>query len=123
MGNTWEEGSGIADGGAPLPTRVFNALAHQRRRYILYYTRDRESVNTDELAVQITAWEQDCPRHDVSAADVNRVKTTLIQNHLPKLDDYGLVEYDQRSATVSYSYPPGLLDDAIELTATMENPP
>nr|WP_227380784.1 hypothetical protein [Haladaptatus halobius] len=31
-----------------------------------------------------------------------QARTTLIHTHLPKLADHGIIEYDQRSATVRY---------------------
>lgn len=114
----------IANGGEePLLSRVFAALANRRRRYVLYYLRDHDHAQIDELATQIAAWEQDIPRARVTTEATDRVYTDLVHSHLPKLDDYGLVEYDQRSATVCYTYPPILLDEAIELAATFDKPP
>lgn len=109
------------DGGTSLPTRVFRALATQRRRYVLYYLRDHERAETDDLATQLAAWERDVPVAEVSTEEANRVRTSLVHSHLPKLDDYGFVDYDPRSESVCYTYPPGLLDDALELAAALED--
>lgn len=112
----------INDGGTSLPTRIFRALVHQRRRYTLYYLRDHEQAQTDDLAIQIVAWEQGVPKHEVPAEEAKRVKTNLVNSQLPKLEDYGLIEYDSRSGAVSYSYPPEILDEALELAAIIETP-
>lgn len=113
----------IVDGGEkPLLSRVFAALANRRRRYVLYYLRDHDHAQIDELAVQIAAWEHDILEAEVSGEDVDRISTDLVHSHLPKLEEYGLVEYDRRSDTVRYTYPPSLLDEAVEVTAALEKP-
>lgn len=117
-----KENSAVSDGGESLPSRVFGALIHPRRRYVLYYLRDRDQAQTDDLAAQITAWERDIRIEDAPAEASERVHAELVQSHLPKLHDYGFVEYDRRSSAVRYTYPPTLLDDVIDLAATIENP-
>lgn len=112
----------FSDGGESLPSRVFGALIHPRRRYVLYYLRDCNGAQIDDLAVQITAWERDIRIEDVPPETSERVHAELVQSHLPKLEDYGFVEYDRRSNAVHYTYPPTLLDDVIELAATIESP-
>lgn len=113
----------VNGGGKPLLSRIFAALANRRRRYVLYHLRDHQQATIDDLAVQIAAWEHDVPISDAPAEDVNRIYTALVHSHLPKLAEYGLVEYDRRTDTVCYTYPPSLLDDAIDLTAALEKPP
>lgn len=117
------ENPATSDGGRPFLSRILGALAHQRRRYVLYYLHDHERTQTDDLAVQVAAWEQDIPITDVPAEEAEQVKMNLVHSHLPKLEDHGLVEYDQRSDAVSYTHPPALLEEALELAATIENPP
>lgn len=122
VGRLPKERGAASDGGESLPSRIFGALVHPRRRYVLYYLRDRDRAQTDDLAVQITAWERDVRIEDAPAEASERVHAELVQSHLPKLDDYGFVEYDRRSGAVRYTYPPSLLDDAIELADTFESP-
>lgn len=110
-------------GGKSLLSRIFAALAHQRRRYVLYYLRDHEEATLTELAHHIAAWEQDSASEPVPAAIEDRVRMDLTHSHLPKLEDYGLVEYDRRSESVCYTYPPSLLDEALQLTAPIEDLP
>lgn len=118
-----KENTAVNDGGASLIRRIFGALSNQRRRHILYYLRDHKQAQTDELAVQIAAWERDIPISEVPSEEAETVSTDLVHSHLPKLENYGLIEYDRRSETVSYTYPPSLLDEALELAVTIENPP
>ena len=117
-----KESPAFSDGGEPLPSRVFGALIHPRRRYVLYYLRDCDQAQTDDLAIQITAWEREVDIEDAPTEASERVHAELVQSHLPKLEDYGFVEYDRRSSAVRYTYPPTLLDDVIELAAAIENP-
>jgi DNA-binding transcriptional ArsR family regulator len=111
----------LSDGGESLLSRVFAALAHQRRRYALYYLRDNEQVQTDELACQIAAWERAVPVDEVSTEATEHVYTELVHTHLPKLEDYGFVDYDRRSGDVGYTYPPSVLDDVLKFAATIED--
>ena len=110
-----------SDGGHSLIDRVFGALAHQRRRYVLYYLRDHKRAETGDLAVQIVAWEQDVSIDEVPAEAANEVSTQLVHSHLPKLAKYNLVEYDRRSGSVCYNHPPSLLEKLLDLAATVEN--
>lgn len=111
----------VTDGGEPLLSRVYGALANQRRRYVLYYLRTHAEAQIDDLADQIVAWEQDISVTDVSAEDSDRVQTKLVHSHLPKLEDYGFVDYDPRTDTVCYTYPPSLLDQVVELAERIED--
>lgn len=111
-----------SDGGHVPLDRVFGALSHQRRRYVLYYLRDHEQAHVDDLADQIAAWEREIPTDDVPAETAKRIVTELVHSHLPKLVEYNHVEYDQRSGAVCYTHPPSLLEKIIALAATVEKP-
>ncbi len=94
---------------------VFQLLSNQRRRYALYYLRERESpVEIGELATQIAAWENAVPRDEVTSQQRKRVYNTLQQAHLPKLDEAGIVEYDFTHGDVF------LTDEADNLTIYLE---
>ena len=112
----------VGDGGYSLTERVFGGLANKRRRYILYYLQDWEHTDVETLASQITAWEQDASIDEVSDEDQNEVLTSLLHSELPKLADYGLIEYDQRSGALRYTDPPALLEETLALTALVEKP-
>lgn len=76
---------------------VFDVLSNPRRRLILHYLKqqdDRRRIELREIVDQIAAWENDIPVEDVSGEQRNRVYTALRQSHLPKMDEAGVIEYD-----------------------------
>ena len=85
---------------AEARTVILGALTHRRRRLILYYLHDRSGpVEADELARQVLAWETNTAVGNITDNDCERVVTGLYHNHLPKLADAGLIEYDQATLT------------------------
>jgi DNA-binding transcriptional ArsR family regulator len=118
-----EDNSVVSDGGRSLLSRIFEALADPRRRFVLYYLRDHGEATVDDLAVHIAAWERDVPASEVSDEDTQQIAVELVHSHLPRLEDEGLVEYDPRTETVSYSYPPSLLSEALDIAAVIEDYP
>jgi DNA-binding transcriptional ArsR family regulator len=82
---------------------VFTALAAMRRREVVYELGQRpEGVATvDELVDRLLAREEDT----LAEPPVNhreRVTAALLHNHLPRLDELGVVEFDRRSGTVRF---------------------
>lgn len=108
------------DGGRLLLNQIFGSLADSRRRYVLYYLRDCERASIDDLATQIVAWERGIPRADVSDQVHRRVKTDLVHNHLEKLEENKLIEYDPAGELVFYRQPPIPLEEIMEITAAFE---
>lgn len=80
---------------------IYGILSESRRRYVLYYFLDNDNANIESIALQITAREQDVAIDTVSEAAKQRVLTSLVHQHLPKLADYGIVEYDARSGDIA----------------------
>lgn len=111
-----------SDGGGSLLDRVFGALTHRRRRYILYYVREHERTDVADLAAHVAAREQNAAIENVSPSTIERVQRELVHAHLPKLDDYGLVEYDRRSDAVCYNHPPKQLEHVLDIAAAIERP-
>lgn len=108
------------NGGSATLREVLEALADPRRRLVLYYLRDEGTATVDELARQIAAREADAPPEDVPEDRRKRLATELTHTHLPALADSLIVEYDRRSSTVSYSHPPGLLEEVLGLLARLD---
>ena len=80
---------------------MFEMLSNRRRRYILHYLHDTEgSATLSDLAEQVAAWENDTRIRDISASERKTVYTSLQQFHLPKMDETGAVEFDQRAGEV-----------------------
>ncbi len=96
-----------ADAGTGLPESVledddmFEALAHERRRYLLYTLLDRERWPLWELASRMAAWEAGDPEDAVDEREVERVYTSLFHAHVPKLVDLGILEFDRQDETIT----------------------
>lgn len=113
----------VVDGGRSLLDRVFDSLSHPRRRCVLYYLRDQETVAVDDLAATVAAWERGVPEEAVSEETTRRVHADLRHVHLPKLERNGLLEYDSRSGTVRYGVQPDALDEFLDAVIGFEEPP
>lgn len=79
---------------------VFLALADRERRLALYYLRGRDEVDVATLADVVTGWSNAAGRGIATREDRDRVHTALHARHLPRLDDAGLVDYDDAAGTV-----------------------
>jgi len=102
---------------------VFDVLKNRRRRYALHYLRRADdTVQLSELAEQVAAWENDIAVDAISAAERKRVYTALYQSHLPKLDDAGIVEYNQNRGIVELSGASEQLDMYLDLEAQPDIP-
>ncbi len=94
---------------------VFDVLKNQRRRYALHYLKQAEdTVQLSDLAEQVAAWENDITVDAISAAERKRVYTALYQSHLPKLDDAGIVNYNQNRGIVELATAAEQLDPYLE---------
>jgi hypothetical protein len=89
---------------------VLDLLSNSRRRYVIYFLEQwNGSATLNDLAYNIASQETGVPVDDLSEDDKRRVYISLYQTHLPKLDLYGLVDYDKDDRTVS------LTDDADDI--------
>lgn len=83
---------------------LFELLKNRRRRYLLYaLDQNADSVVTlDELTALVLDWEQrtngglERPFDELES----QIRIELHHNHLPKIAEFDLVEYDPRSETV-----------------------
>lgn len=83
---------------------IFELLKNRRRREVLTYLLDREeTVTLGELAEQIAAWENDTSVNALSSDQRKRVYVALYQTHLPKMDDAGIIDYDQDRGLITLS--------------------
>ena len=85
--------------------RLFALLANRRRRYV-FYCLDRADANAvvelDELVDQIVAWERNWDGETSESRSDHRedVRINLHHNHLPRIADTPLIDYDPRTETV-----------------------
>lgn len=88
------------DGGVARLDRYLRTLGDERRRYLLYRLSDDPVATVDELARQVAAGTADRAPSEVSEEEVDRTRATLHHEHLPRLRDYGIVDYDERNRDV-----------------------
>lgn len=83
-------------------SEAFEILQNKRRRDVLRHLAASEDNTTtlSELAEHVAAKENDIDRSELSSTQRKRVYIGLYQCHLPKMDDLGVVDYDQDRGTV-----------------------
>ncbi|GAA0202641.1 hypothetical protein GCM10009000_016030 [Halobacterium noricense] len=86
----------------PLPLDLtFEILKNQRRRLVLSHLRSVDGESTiGELAEHIAAIENDCDVQALGAQQRKRVYIGLYQCHLPKMDDAGVIDFNQSRGRV-----------------------
>lgn len=94
-----ERGSGMPEGREATESALSTGdihftLSNCRRRFLLRYLSRQESTTVKELSRAIAAWENETSAEELSYDDRKTVYTALLQTHLPKLDEMGVVEYD-----------------------------
>lgn len=88
--------------GKVAPDSLFDILQNERRRAVIRYLkqRDSKSVTIDDLATHIAARENNVDVSQVSSTQRKRVYIGLYQSHLPKMDDFDVIDYDQNRGTI-----------------------
>lgn len=86
---------------APIDTTTAcSLLSDPIRRQVLALFRERRVWPVDDLAAAIVAREHDRQPADVSTEDVERTQIELVHNHVPRLADHGILEWDSRSGDI-----------------------
>ncbi|MFB6311161.1 MAG: hypothetical protein ABEH64_08265 [Salinirussus sp.] len=94
-------GDFVADDSEQLTAdTAFDLLSNARRRYVLCYLQNRGEATVRALSRYTAAWENDIDPAAVSAQQRKRAYTALHQTHLPRLDEYGVIEYDRDGGRV-----------------------
>lgn len=79
---------------------VFDMLSNVRRRYLLQYLRSASEMPVRELSRRIAARENGVDPAAVTSPQRKRVYTALHQTHLPRLEEFDVVEYDRDRGAV-----------------------
>lgn len=75
---------------------IFHILQTNRRRDTIRYLLDTDGpVKMRDIAEYVAARENDKTVEELTSAERQRVYIPLYQSHLPKLDDEGIIEYNQ----------------------------
>ncbi|OIB56945.1 DUF7344 domain-containing protein [Natrialba sp. SSL1] len=80
---------------------IFHLLQNERRRLVLRYLRGtNEPVRMRDVAEQVAAWEHDTTVAELTSTQRQRVYIPLYQSHLSKLDEAGVIDYQQNRGIV-----------------------
>lgn len=96
---------------------LFEILADEQRREILVYL---DHVDDGVAAFSDLIEHVADESEDASSTDRDQLAVTLHHNHLPKLSDADIVEYDTRSERVRYRGGP-VVTDWLELARSYES--
>ncbi len=95
-------------------TRLFEALADPRRRWLLAYLRDHGAESPEALARTLTDWESHTTGITPTAADYGRIRDELVGVHLPTLAAVSLVEYTEDQEMIALTARSMCVFDCIE---------
>lgn len=109
-----------SDGGGNPVDRAARALADPTRRIALYHLIGEKIATVESLAERICARGTDTDREDVPADSIRAVKTSLRHNHLPRLADLGVVDFDPRAGHVRLADLPREFEQFVELARSVE---
>ena len=100
-------------------SEVFDALGESRRRHALYALADADGpLDIETLAERIAEREDD--RSDADGDRVDRIRLTLVHNHLPKLVDAGVIEYDSADETAAFAVANDSLRDILAIARDLD---
>ena len=109
------DAQGVRDDRGLSRDDAFEMLSNRRRRFIIHHLQHAEAATSlSDLAEQVAAWENDTTVGELASDERKTVYTSLQQFHLPKMDETGVVEFDDRAGEVE------LTDAAEELDIYLE---
>lgn len=81
---------------------TLEVLSNRRRRFAIHLLKQQngDSISVSELAERIASWENGKPEASLTYKERKRVRNAIRQFHLPKMKDYGFIEYDSDRGTV-----------------------
>lgn len=99
--DTDTEADRLSEESAFSKDEIFHLLQNERRRMVLRYLRGTEGpVRMRDVAEQVAAWEHDTTVEELTSTQRQRVYIPLYQSHLSKLDEAGLIDYQQNRGIV-----------------------
>jgi DNA-binding transcriptional ArsR family regulator len=96
----------------------FEILSNRRRRQVIQLLEQRPDGRAElsELVDRIAAWENGTAVDQLSYDDRKSVHISLYQHHAPKMDEAGVIDYDERAGVLS------LTEEAGNLTGYLDPP-
>ena len=80
---------------------VFEAIAHPRRRYLVYTLAEATEWSLEDLATKLAAWETDTAEANLATLTRQEMYTSLYHTHIPKLVDLAVIEFDAATETIT----------------------
>jgi len=100
--NNYTQNMSQADSHGLTQDIAFDLLSSPRRRYVISYLQQHGGpVELGTLAEDVAAWENEVPVDELTSKQKKRVYVSLYQTHVPKLEEYGVVEYDGDTGNVT----------------------
>ena len=87
--------------GTPMDV-PYRLLGDRHRRYLLYQLQNTGQGTVESLASRIATVDPETADGDLETAR-QQIYVSLVHNHLPRLADHGVLEYDLRSGDVVLS--------------------
>lgn len=116
-----DSGSLVSDGGLEI-SEFMEVLAHERRRYVLYYLQHEECAELEDVTEQIAVWESGTPSEELDERTRRRISINLYHAQLPKLEEAGIIGYDRRHGSMCFQYPPDPVEKFLDYCAAIELP-
>lgn len=74
---------------------LFDVLGNERRRCIVQYIiSNGDAIELEALVDHVAAWENEKSIDSLTRSERKRVYTALKQTHLPKMEEFGLIQFD-----------------------------
>lgn len=100
-------------------SEAFSLLADLERQYVLLELFEGPKTTTVErLSHQVAA-----RAHAESYTDVESIKTRLVHNHLPRLSNHGVIEYDRSAGHIEFTDVGKEFKSTLDVANTGEIPP
>ncbi|RQG94441.1 DUF7344 domain-containing protein [Natrarchaeobius chitinivorans] len=89
---------------------VYSIMANRRRRRVLSRLDENERMTVTELTAELAECESTATDRTGTSTEYRNVRISLVHNHLPRLADHGIVEWEPHE------------DDAVVAAAFDEHP-
>lgn len=101
--------------GGPARNPVLTAVADRRRRHVVRLLVDaRSPLSVEDLAIHLATMDGEKPLSEVTEREFRSRRTDLTQILLPRLEDAGLLTWDQEDGTVTTTGHPAFDDPKFE---------
>lgn len=113
--------TGMAADVSISPSVLFGVLADARQRRILYYLVENGGTWTLEaIGKHLAAWENETTVEPTTEEMQNRVTAGMHHADVPKLEDYGFIEYDPETGRMTYTEQTEEIVPLLELAEQLE---